>query len=75
MSSNILGTWTKLGVTKTYIAAGKKENGHIQWNKDDARQLNVKNLVWVMDENVKRFNIQLQEGMNFGKARRKRWNS
>ena len=39
-----------------------------KWNKDDVRQLKVNDLVWVMDENVKRSNykmarvLKVQEG-------------
>ena len=30
-----------------------------KWNKDDVRQLKVNDLVWVVDENVKRSNYQM----------------
>ena len=55
--------WTRW--TKEYLPEWKVRN---KWNKDDVRQLKVNDLVWVVDENVKRSNykmarvLEVQEG-------------
>ena len=55
--------WTRW--TKEYLPEGNVRN---RWNKDDVRQLKVNDLVWVLDENVKRSNykmarvLEVQEG-------------
>ena len=51
--------------TKEYLPEWNVRN---KWNKDDMRQLKVDDLVWVVDENVERFNykmarvLEVQEG-------------
>ena len=51
--------------TKEYMPEWNVRN---KWNKDDVRQLKVNDLVWVVDENVKRSNykmtrvLEVQEG-------------
>ena len=55
--------WTRC--TKEYLPEWNLRN---KWNKDDVRQLKVNDLVWVVDENVKRSNykmarvLEVQEG-------------
>ena len=55
--------WTRW--TKEYLPEWNVRN---KWNKDDVRQLKVNDLVWVVDENVKRSNykmarvLEVQEG-------------
>ena len=46
--------WTRW--TKKYLAEWNVRN---KWNKDDVRQLKVNDLVWVVDENVKRSNYKM----------------
>ena len=61
--------WTRW--TKQYLPEG---NVRDKWNKNDVRQLKVNDLVWVVDENVKRSNfkmarvVEVQEG-NDGRVR------
>ena len=51
--------------TKEYLPEWNVRN---KWNKDDVRQLKVNDLVWIVDENVKRSNykmarvLEVQEG-------------
>ena len=55
--------WTRR--TKEYLPGWNVRN---KWNKDDVRQLKVSDLVWVVDENVKRSSykmarvLEVQEG-------------
>ena len=55
--------WT--GWTKEYLPEGNVRN---KWNKNDVRLMKVNDLVWVVDENVKRSNykmarvLEVQEG-------------
>ena len=55
--------WTRW--TKEYLPEWNMRN---KWNKDDVRQLEVNDLVWAVDENVKRSNykmagvLEVQEG-------------
>ena len=55
--------WTRW--TEEYLP---EWNVRKKWNKDDVRQLKVNDLVWVVDENVKRSNykmarvLEVQEG-------------
>ena len=46
--------WTRW--TKEYLPGWNVRN---KWNKDDVRQLKVNDLVWVVDENVKRSNYKM----------------
>ena len=46
--------WTRW--TKEYLSERNLRN---KWSKDDVRQLKVNNLVWVVDENVKRSNYKM----------------
>ena len=46
--------WSRL--TKEFMPEWNVRN---KWNKDDVRQLKVNDLVWVMDENVKRSNYKM----------------
>ena len=47
-------TWTRW--TKEYLP---EWNVRTKWNKDNVRQLIVNDLVWVVDENVKRSNYRM----------------
>ena len=55
--------WTRW--TKEYLPEGNVRN---KWDKDDVRQMKVNDLVWVVDENVKRSDykmarvVEVQEG-------------
>ena len=64
-SDMICMIWTRW--TKEYSPECNMRN---KWNKDDVRQLKVNDLVWVVDENVKRSNykmarvLEIQKGSN-----------